>query len=124
MADANEVQFEMGPPLSEAEAKLIWYAPAGGLSAALIVVLFMDLAIVVILLISQMFLLGVALLSTVGPATSQTATITTDSDLQVTMMSVQEFATLVSDFPAIGDRLRQLAEERSSASDPHDSSKP
>lgn len=66
MADTNEVQFEMGPPLSEAEAELIWYAPAGGLSTALIAVLFMDLAIVIVLLISQMFLLAVALLLTIA----------------------------------------------------------
>ena len=66
MTDADKVQEVLKPPLSAEEADIIWYAPAGGLSTSLLLVLFMDLAIVVALVSNGMILLGVALLATLG----------------------------------------------------------
>jgi len=66
MTDARGTQTDLGPPLSEAEAELIWYAPASGLSTALLMVLFLDLGIVMVLIASQMLLLAVAVLVALG----------------------------------------------------------
>ena len=63
MNDPGNGRVELEPPLSAEEADLIWYAPAGGLSTSLLLVLFMDLGIVVLLVVSKLFLLAVALLT-------------------------------------------------------------
>lgn len=58
----------------------------------------------------------VALLRSIGDAGDhRTATVTADCDLWVAVMSVQEFATLRADFPAVAVQLRQTAARRTSA---------
>jgi len=64
MADANGTEQNVGPPLQRREADLIWYAPAEGLSGTFIFVLFMDAALLVILLMSKMILLAFTVLGT------------------------------------------------------------
>lgn len=66
MSDAHGIDPALRPPLSDSESDLIWYAPATGLSGALLFVLFMDLGIVLLLIRSGLLLLGVALLVALG----------------------------------------------------------
>lgn len=66
MADANGNEQEIGPPLEQREADLIWHAPAEGLSGTLIFVLFMNAGLVVFLLMSDMILLAFTVLATLA----------------------------------------------------------
>ncbi len=66
MADDSVVAVDVPPPLTEREADFAWFAPATGLTTALILVLFMDLGIVVLLLLGKMYLTGLALLGALG----------------------------------------------------------
>ena len=53
-----------------------------------------------------------ALLAAVGAPVSQSATIVTDTEATVAVMSVQEFETLIADQAEIADRLRETAAAR------------
>lgn len=66
MSDANRIDQALKPPLTASETDLIWYAPAGGLSGALLMVLFLDLGIVLVLVGSRLFMLAAALLVTLA----------------------------------------------------------
>lgn len=53
-----------------------------------------------------------ALLAAVGAPAHQSATIVTDEEVTVSVMSVPEFATLLADHPSIAERLRETAAAR------------
>ena len=58
----------------------------------------------------------VALFRTIGGhGDHRTATVTADTDMWIAVMSMQEFATLTAEFPAIAVALRQTAARRTSA---------
>lgn len=62
---------------------------------------------------------AMALLASVGDSDStRSATVTADSDMWISMMSVAEFASLTSRFPEIADQLRRTAAERRAANEP------
>jgi CRP-like cAMP-binding protein len=53
-----------------------------------------------------------------GPTSAQSGTVTADEDLEIAVMSVQEFRTLAIDFPSIEAELRRVADARRAANDP------
>lgn len=66
---------------------------------------------------------AMALLESVGDSDStRSATVTADSDMWISMMSVGEFTSLTSQFPEIADLLRKTAAERRAANEPTPSS--
>lgn len=61
---------------------------------------------------------AMALLASLGDSDStRSATVTADSDMWISMMSVAEFSSLTSRFPEIADLLRKTAEERRAANE-------
>jgi CRP-like cAMP-binding protein len=59
-----------------------------------------------------------ALLASLSDSDStRSATVTADSDMWISMMSVAEFSSLTSRFPEIADLLRQTAAERRAANE-------
>ncbi|MFT6763450.1 MAG: nucleotide-binding universal stress UspA family protein [Candidatus Aldehydirespiratoraceae bacterium] len=61
---------------------------------------------------------AMALLASVGDSDStRSATVTADSDMWISLMSVGEFASLTTRFPEIADQLRTTAAERRAANE-------
>jgi nucleotide-binding universal stress UspA family protein len=61
---------------------------------------------------------AMALFASVGDSDStRSATVTADSDMWISMMSVTEFSSLTSQFPEIADQLRKTAAERRAANE-------